>query len=174
MKKIILSLCLFLCSLFYTTAQVKTFTSAKQHFSINYPEKWVLLDIKFIPAITFGTISPKEDETDQFSENVNIVIDTTNVGSMDLTTYRDNSTKMLRLYLTSFSIVSKGIDTSNNKQKAATIIYKHTLGKLHLKVLVYLYMVNKKTYVISCSAEAGVFDKYQPTFIKICKSIAFR
>lgn len=157
-----------------TKAQEKKFSSTVHHFSINYPETWKQINKADYPVIEFGASSPLENDSDIFAENINLVIDSSIIGDMPFVNYISAAIKQLKVYTKEFKLIEKGIDSTNKNNHAYTIIYKHTASGTHnLKALTYIYKLNNRYYVFTCSALAHSFEKYKPDFIKICKSVVF-
>jgi hypothetical protein len=174
MKNITITILLFLLAFVNTKAQEKKFSSATHHFSINYPSTWNQIKKADYPVIEFGASSPLENDSDAFSENVNLVIDSTIIGDMPLTNYGAAAVKELKLYTKKFKLVEQGDDSASNGYEAKTIIYKHTASEIYkLKALTYIYKHNNRFYVFTCTAIDDSFEKYKPAFIKICRSIVF-
>lgn len=168
--KLITTVLLFLFSVLALSAQNKVFTSKEKGFTVTYPETWSLLSKELMPILDFSALAPKKDTYDKFSENVNVVVDSSALAKKGLETYINTSLKSLGPYLQKYEFVSIGIDSTNKDMAATTFVYTHFASEMNLKVLTYVYLINNKAYIVTCSAEKDQFDEYKPTFINICRS----
>lgn len=115
-------------------------------------------------------IAPRESSADDFSENINVVVDPTDLTGITVEHYRDLSAEGIKSVLTNVKVDSVGMDKVKSGIQAGTIIYSHKAGGFTLKVMSYLFIIDNKGYVITCTAKASDFDKYAGFFTKICKS----
>lgn len=171
--KILISTLLFLLSFTIGNAQQKTFASKDKSFTIIYPDSWTLLDKEVMPILEFGALAPRENENDDFSENVNVVIDSTKLAEKDLEEYYKASLNSMKPYLQNFKFETQGVDSTNQKINAKYFIYTHKSGKFNLRVFTFMCKSNGRVYVVTCSAETNNFKGYKPTFLSICRSISF-
>lgn len=169
MKRII-TILIFILSVTALSAQNKVFTSEERGFTITYPETWSLINRELMPILDFGALAPKEDANDKFPENVNITTDSSALAKKDLETYVNTSLGGIANYLKDYKFISKSFDSTKKDMVAATFIYTHFANNMDLKVLSYIYLVNNKAFIITCSAEKNQFNKYKPIFINICRS----
>lgn len=149
----------------------KHYKSTTENFTVDYPEAWQLNE-NFSPQIVMMAISPRESDNDDFSENINVVVDPTDLTGITVEHYRDLSAEGIKSMLASVKVDSVGIDKVKSGMQAGTIIYNYKAAGFNLKVLCYLFIIDNKGYVITCSAKASDFDKYSGFFLRVCKSFA--
>lgn len=125
-----------------------------------------------MPQIAMMAIAPREGDADDFSENVNVVVDPTDLTGITVEHYRDLSAEGIKSVLTNVKVDSVGIDKVKSGIQAGTIIYSHKAGGFALKVMSYLFIIDNKGYVITCTAKLSEFDKCATFFAKVCKSFA--
>ncbi len=143
--------------------------SGNNGFNISAPDGWEKSDTSMMgQKIVFIRSSP-EDETDNFFENVNVVIDKTR--GLDEDTYLDKNIEMMESSLTDFE--KKKISTKNiNGLEFTSMEYSHVYGGIPLDVEVYFTFEKETVYVITCTAKKGLFSKWEPDFEQIIKSFS--
>lgn len=174
MTKVIIGILLFLYSNTICLAQVSTYVPKDSSFIINYPETWTVIDNETFPMIAFGAIAPRENDSDAFSENINLIIEGKGSGKMSLENYKETSIKMSKPFLPNFKFISESYDTTDDKSVALKFYYTHSPNDVKLKVLSYLGSTGNRLFTITCSAKEEEFDKYYETFLVICRSISFQ
>lgn len=171
MKKITFILFFLIVALAASAQKYKHYKSTTENFTVDYPEAWQLSE-NFTPQIVMMAIAPRESDNDDFSENINVVVDPTDLTGITVEYYRDLSAAGIKSVLTNVKVDSVGVDKVKSGMQAGTIIYSHKAAGFNLKVLSYLFIIDNKGYVITCSAKASDFDKYAGFFIKVCKSFS--
>jgi hypothetical protein len=130
-------------------------------YSINAPGGWTKTDTSINGLQATLLISPPEDSSDDFHENVNVVTENTN--DMDIEEYFEKNLNGMKSQLQDFE--NEGIDeTQINGAKVKSIRYSvHYSGNV-LSLKTFFWVRNKTGYVITCTAREGEFSKWEPAF----------
>jgi hypothetical protein len=144
----------------------KTFEGEKGNYTIEFPENW---DVKkdFMGTDVIA-LSPQEDSSDMFRENVNI-ISTELDQPMSKEEYFDLNEKSLEQLLKDFKLADKQM-TKVDGVDALKLVYTHRMGDVDAKVLQYLFVNDGKAYVITLTASPEEFDSYMSEFESIVNS----
>jgi hypothetical protein len=149
----------------------KTYTSDSLQFSIDVPQNWQLIE-NYNNQAALVAIAPRTDATDDFSENVNVIVDLTDLTGVTTDYYRDLSAEGIKAALTA-NIDSITTDTLPNGLVAGIIHYTHNTNDFSLKVITYLFIIENKGYVITCTAKKEDFADNLALFTKICSTFSF-
>lgn len=168
-KKTVLVLSLISVTAFPVIAKssVNSYKSS-DGYSINYPASWTQQDQKSTYNITLFK-SPPESETDDFAENVNVVVE--KAPNLNLNKYYTLAMSMMNdpknpYPLQDFKILKTG-DKTVNKMPAKYLIYSHNYAGKGLEVKTYIFYKNNNGYVLTCTATNESFPKYEATFDQI-------
>jgi serine/threonine-protein kinase len=156
----------FLGALQCQAQEQKVYESPYFGFSISYPADWRTTELGGI--IVF--LSPLESADDNFSENVNVVVeDLSSAPGITLKEYADISASNLEAMLAGLKIVDRSSTVIDGKE-AAVITYTRPERDLKLKQRVYIIISNNKGYNLTYSAKEDSFDKFLPQAEVIIKS----
>jgi hypothetical protein len=144
----------------------KNYTSDSLKFSIDVPQNWQLID-NYNAQVALVAIAPKRGAADNFSENINVVVDPTDLSGITAEHYRDLTAEALKTVLTAVSIDSLATDTLSDGKVAGIIAYTHKANNIKLKVITYLFVKDNKGYVITCTAKKENFINYLQQFTGI-------
>ncbi len=141
--------------------------SGNSQFSITAPEGWTKKDTFMMgQQITF-LISPQEDPSDDFKENVNVVTEKT--GSININDYLDKSITTLKNVLNNF-VQGNISNLSINGLEFKKMQYSHVYGGVPIDVDVYFTVKEGMGYVITGSAKGGTISKWEPRFEEAVQS----
>ena len=144
-----------------------TYTESINKFTIRYPEEWTQTNNNRL-----AFLSPKENDKDQFQENVNIILQDLSKQPMTLDQYTEISKKQIVDNLGSNAIVSlKSLTMAG--QQAKEFVYDMNYQGKNLKVKQYWFIKNNTAFLFSYTAESPKFDKYQAIADNIIKSFKF-
>ncbi len=138
-------------------------------FSICFPEAWEQKE-GFMGTTVMAT-SPMETATDEFRENVNVVLESVPRGTA-LPDYFSLSLGNMRKMMTDFEKHEEGEATLDG-QPAKWMVYSFRMGEVNLKTLVYFTVRGKRAYVITATASPETFDQYRPKFEEIIETWRF-
>jgi serine/threonine-protein kinase len=147
---------------------------------LQYPANWSKMEEKFdanVNVISF--ISTPENDTDTFTENVNIAIEALQNESITLEEYSNTTLAALSNVFENFSLISKE-NTNLDGVPAIKIIFIITqpqttdqsrdidnIKQIPIKIMQILSVKEGKAYVIIYSAEEAKYDDYLPIIEKM-------
>ena len=165
MKHILLSILLII-----TTSGIaqEWNTLNKEEYSIQYPNNWELNESGQM-GTSFVLLSPLSNESDQFKENVNLLIQDLRGYDLNLDKYVEISENQTQTMITDGNIIESKRITSGalNYHK---VIYTGKQGIYNLKSEQYFWLVNDKAFVLTLICEVNQFDDYKATGEKILNS----
>ena len=143
----------------------KTYTDQTNGFAISYPSDWSVAK----PAVNvIAIMSPRENPSDTFSENVNIVIDKSNARLLSLDEYVDLSLKELEKDAY-FKLVQKG-EAAISGEKAIFLVSTGA-GEGKGKSKQYIFGNNSSKYIATYTAPKDNYNKFLKQADEIVNSI---
>jgi len=145
----------------------RTYTASfqKATFRISFPSEWGIEEENNFLTIS----SPLEGESDDFSENVSIAIDTSGEVSASLKEYATKIIKGLSEDMPDFKLLDSGETVINNKN--AFFLICTAVYNTKNKVKQYMFFNDSNVYFLTYVAVEKKFDKYLPDAERIIKSI---
>ncbi len=143
----------------------KRYINNKDSFSIEFPANWEVKENYF--RTTVMALSPLENSSDNFRENVNVVVETIPPGT-SLNEYFSSSIKNMR-QLNKFNDEFSGIEKFG-KAETKWLYYTHEMDAYKFKVILYQLVKGNKGYSITCTAKAEDFDKFKNQFKNIAST----
>ena len=141
-------------------------------YSIQYPENWELNKSGQM-GMSFILLSKPTSQTDQFRENVNLLIQDLTGKNITLDKYVEISEGQIKTMITNGDLLeSKRLN--ENKSEFQKVIYTGDQGAYKLKTEQYYWVKNEKAYVLTLTCESTQFDKYKETGEKILKSFRIK
>lgn len=141
------------------------YANKEKGFSITFPKNWETKE--GIAGAVVASLSPRESDSDNFRENVNIVIEDL---PKDLTSEEYYQAGIVNLRkVPDFKEDQKGKITIDGKE-AVWLIASHKSSNVSAKMIQYYVVKGKKAYVITGTALADSFGKYKPQFDQIAQS----
>jgi hypothetical protein len=142
------------------------------NYSIKYPNDWDLNQSKQM-GTEFFILSKLSDEEDKFSENVNLLIQDFSGNDFSLDYYIKNSENQLKLMVTDYKLLtSKRMNMSQNEYHK--FIYNGIQGVHKLTIEQYVWMFNKKAYILTFTCIQDEFEKYKLMGEKILDSFTLK
>jgi hypothetical protein len=139
----------------------KTYWNEEHGFQLYYPEDWV-------QTYAAGTVVAFVDpETDEFQENVNIVIES--CGDMSLEEYVAANTESLPQIIPGASI-SNEKDIEVQGRKGHEWIVMATVEGFNLKDKQVFFVASEKGYVLTLTASESTYSEYVDTFDEMVNS----
>jgi hypothetical protein len=132
---------------------------AKNNYKIQYPEVW-RLDTSRLMGTELFIFAPLENSTDQFSENVNLLIQDLTGKNIDLQKYKEITDKQLTDMATDGKSIESAVVKKDNQSYYKTT-YTMTQGKLKLKISSICFIKREKAYLVTFSAEADKYEQYR-------------
>ena len=138
-------------------------------FSIRFPAEWEQKEN--VMGTVVIALSPAEGEADAFRENVNVVVETLPT-PMDLGKYLELSMANLKKLL-AVGQAPEVSEATLGGEKAKRVVYQMTMGQISVKSTLYVAVMGRRGYAITCSATPDSFDAYQEPFEKIVETFRF-
>ncbi|MDD3087944.1 MAG: PsbP-related protein [Candidatus Omnitrophica bacterium] len=163
MKKVIYSAIIFVfCSVSLVAAeQAQIYKSPLFDFEISYPQDWQVKEISGVIAF----ISPLEDADDNFSENVNIVIEDISGYQMSAEQYAKEADKNWLAADGKLKIIDFSQVMLNGEEAYCTIAENDSL-----KFKQYKLVNNKRAYILTYTGQPDGFSKFQDIADNIIKT----
>jgi PsbP len=166
---------LILAFLFLTNfcvAQTDTTESnfSKGNYKIEYPKSW-RLDTSKRMGTEFFLFSPLENQADQFSENVNVIVQDLTGQNINLEDYKTITDKQITDFVTEPKVFESIIKKTGNKEYFR-VVYAMTQGKIRLKITSICFIKDDKAYLITFSTELEKHEQYEKIGEKILNSFS--
>lgn len=130
-------------------------------FSIQFPPDWTLEE-----TITYGTrfilFAPQQDEENDFSENLNLVLENLNGRYVTLNAYMDNTETQLEEYITDLKMLEDKRVTIGNDEYHQ-LVYRGTSGKKKLIFEQRFWVRSKFAYVLTFTTQESTYNPYRKT-----------
>lgn len=135
--------------------EYKTYQDKTNHFSIQYPENWIVE--KDQGTLIF--LSGLTGDDDKFRENVNIMVQDLTGHNLDLESYTELS-KQLVIDNLSESAILEIADIRLCGYRAKEFKYQMAMDGNELIILQNWFLMDNKAYLFSFTAEKESFDAY--------------
>lgn len=142
----------------------------KDNYRFKYPKSWRLDTLTKLGPELF-VFSPLENESDKFSENVNVSIQNLRGQIVDLAQYKQITDRQIEELATDGQIFESSI-VRTNKGETFRITYAMTQGKFRLKITTVCLMNNDKAYLATFSSELDKYDNYKKIGEQIVSSFS--
>ena len=131
------------------------------NYSVQYPPDWELVESRQM-GTDFMLFSPLESESDNFKENVNLLVQDLSGFNLDLDSYVQMSEKQLLAVITDPVIIeSKRMKAGSSEYHK--FLYTGKQGKFTLKFEQYVWVEDKKAYVLTLTCEDEKYSDYRET-----------
>ncbi|MBX9733669.1 MAG: hypothetical protein K2X37_06385 [Chitinophagaceae bacterium] len=157
---------ILISSLSYSQATKETATYTKQGlYKIQFPNNW-RLDTSRILGTDVILFSPLENDSDKFSENINLLIQTPTTSQLTLEDYKEISEKQIEALVSKSDIFESEIkkSTRGNYYRSS---YKLIQGERKLKSVSLAFLKQGKIFLLTFTAEESKYDAY----IKVAQEI---
>lgn len=173
MNKLLLTGILFLITHLTFFGQSSGWNSLNEKdYSIQYPENWTL-DKNGQMGTNFFLFSELTSETDQFKENVNLIIQDLTGHSMDLNYYVEISEGQIKRLITDGNIIlSKRIKKIESEYQK--VIYTGRQGIFSLKFEQFYWVQNDKAYILTLTCEEDEFNNFKEIGERILDSFIIK
>jgi hypothetical protein len=142
-----------------TPSPVEWNTLDKTNFSVQYPTDWDLND-KGIMGTSFVILSQPDSATDNFRENISLLIQNLEGMNIDLDKYTEISEGQLKTLATNLNLVeNKRI--KNDSTTYQKVVYAADQGVFRLKFEQYYWVIGPKAYVLTFTTTEATFDRYK-------------
>lgn len=144
----------------------------EKDFSIQYPEKWEL-NKSDLMGTSFILLSPLTSETDQFRENVNLIIQDLTGHNIDLNKFVEISESQIKTLVTDVNFISRN-RIKDKRVEFQKLIYTGKQGMFNLKFEQYYWVQNDKAYVLTLTCEVNEFNNFKDIGEKILDSFIIK
>ena len=149
------------------TIDKKSFTK-HHHYKIEYPATW-RTDTSGVMGTDAVFLAPLENESDKFSENINIMIQDLTGQNIDLEKYKQITDKQLADLATEPQVFESLIVKTIDKEYFR-VTYAITQNKFRLRITSICFIKNEKAYLVTYTAEFDKYDQYKTTAQAILNS----
>lgn len=139
-----------------TTTQWKE--HKKDNYSIQFPDEW-RLDKSGLMGAKFILFSPLDGENDNFSENVNLLIQDLTGKDIDLETFTDITEKQIKEFFKDGKLL-ESTRVKKSGHPAQKIIYYGKQQGMTLKWMQYFWVLNEKAYVLTFTSKKETYGQY--------------
>lgn len=141
----------------------------KNGYTISYPSD-LKLDESGKLGSEFLLYIEKADSTDNFTHNINLIIQNLESLNLDLNKFVEITENQIKA--NGNLISSERIKTDNSEFQK--LIYSAQLNNFDLKFIQYDFVVNNKAYILTFTAKENEFDKYSSEMEKIMKTFEIK
>lgn len=141
-------------------------------YTLKYPANWKL-GYTGQEGISMGALSPLESDTDQFRENVTLIVQHLQDKTMDLDTFVDQNAPKIRKAIANSKLVE---DKTGNTGDATyrQIQYTGTQSDYTLLFTQRFYVHNGYVFIFSFTCQKSKYDEYKPVGFKILNSLVLK
>jgi len=146
-------------------------TFVKDNHKIEYPKSWTL-DTSGLVGSELFVLSPLENDSDKFRENVSVIIQNLAGQNIDLDKYKEISEKQL----TDLGADIKVLESSTVKAaKGDFYSIRYAMNRNNFKLIVTsnCYIKNEKAYLITFTSESSTYERYKNVGQRILDSFQF-
>lgn len=134
-------------------------TLEKELFKVQYPNKWTI-DTSRMMGSEFFIFSPKENATDKFRENVNLIIQDISGQNIDLDKYAQISKEQINT-MGDGARIHESKKIKKGKSEFYKMIYDMKQGAFKLKIEQYYFVTNTRAYVLTLATESTKFANFK-------------
>jgi len=142
--------------------------TVEKGYKIQFPGNWTF-DDSGKSGSTFFILSPKEDEKDEFRENVNLIIQDLGESGYDLKKFMELTEDQIKSLVPGSQILENTL-LSGNKGNYQKLIWSGEMGGRKLKFEQFIYVHEKKAYILTLSVELLKWTQYGNIGESILKS----
>lgn len=138
-------------------------------YSINFSGQWEV--IKGSMGIDVIALAQALAPDDLFRENINVIHDIFNFPITREEYYEYNIDSLSKL-LEDFDL-EEALDVKLDGVDAKKLVFTHTVGVVHAKVIQYLILDENRAYIMTFTADPIDFKRFRPQFEEIANSVKF-
>jgi hypothetical protein len=157
--KILQTLVFYFFALLAIAQKQPVATLEKELFKVQYPNKWTI-DTSRMMGSEFFIFSPKENATDKFRENVNLIIQDISGRNIDLDKYAQISKEQINT-MGDGARIHESKKIKKGKSEFYKMIYDMKQGAFKLKIEQYYFVTNTRAYVLTLATESTKFANFK-------------
>ena len=142
-----------------------------EEFELSFPSGWVDAT-ESNPNVNFVVVAPPDDKTDQFTENVSIVIQQL-PDTVDVKGFMKISEDQMLQYFPNHVMIDKRIIKKNGVD-CIKLEYQLEQNNKDMRYLQEGYITKGKAYIVTFTAEQIIFKEYRKTAQRILDSFKIR
>jgi hypothetical protein len=147
------------------TIELEKYTNHDKGYSLDYPADWKKSDVPQLDLVLFAPTKGKDENP---HASMNIVSEKVGKG-INLEQFYSESAANLSGALKEVSVEKSGL-TLLNGTPSKWMLYTHTMQGIKFRVLQYFIVAQETIFLITFSASAEDFDRYQSDFKAIANS----
>ncbi len=147
-------------------------TYSVSEFSIQYPPNWELNQSNQIGA-SFFLFAPLESKSDQFKENINLIIQDLSAKNIDLNKFVEISENQINSMATNAKI-EENKRIMKGSEEYHKMIYSFDQGIYHLKTEQYYWVIKEKAYILTLTTEQSKYNDYKVVGEKMMDSFSIK
>ncbi|MES2629651.1 MAG: PsbP-related protein [Bacteroidota bacterium] len=145
-------------------------THERTGYTIDYPADWTLNTS--VPGASFIITSPPDQPDDDFSENVNLIVEDLSGKNVTLERYTYVTVVQIGAMLPDSKIISNQT-LKRKKLSFQKIVYTGTQEDFYMKYVQYYWIVDEHAFILTFICEDEKFEHYQATAERILDSFTF-
>jgi hypothetical protein len=145
------------------------YVSRDKGFSVKVPSGWDIEERKMNTDLI--AVSPEESLEDTFRENFNVLVEIL-PREMTMDEYYKKGMPIFKEFAKEFIQHSDGFEEIDGAKFRYDVV-SHRMGPLRIKVLQYLFVKEKKGYLITFSAADDKYNLYEGMFKEVAKGFRF-
>jgi len=153
-------------------ATAKWQSLSDDQYEIKYPSNWEV-NRSGEMGTSFILFSPLSNKSDNFKENINLLIQDLTGYDLTLDQYAEISEGQIKTMVTNGKIIL----SERNKQETLAyqkVIYSGRQGVYNLKYEQFYWVIHDKAYVLTLTCKEAEFDNYQDIGEKILESFEIK
>ena len=150
----------------------KLITIQTKYYSFDYPDTWII-DTSRVLCIDVFVKSPKEDDFDKFSENLNVFVQDLTGQGYDLLKMGRESEAQVQNVVNDFEILESRLDTVS-AIPCYSLKFKGRQGKFLLITSQRYYLKENTGFAITFTMEAENEERYRALSKQMMDSFRFR
>jgi len=142
---------------------------AQNGYKLQYPSSWTV-DTSKRMGPEFFIFSPRENDTDRFQENVNLLVQDLTGQNIDLDKYAKITEEQIKELAIEGTIYESKKIFKPGKSDYYKMVYGMTQDVFKLKIEQYYFIKNDKAFIMTFTAELNKFDSFLPAGEQILNS----
>ena len=147
-------------------------TITKEHYSLKYPKSWTI-DTSKILGMDVLVRSPKTDSLDDFSENMNVFVQSLRGQNYSLSRMGQEREAQIKNMITDVQITNSTLDSTTSPQ-CYILQYEGRQGKFSLTTIQHYYLKDEIGYALTFTIKNGKEKEYTPLANKMFNSFKFQ
>lgn len=147
-------------------------TLNRPDYSIQYPPEWELNESGMMGTL-FYLFTPLESPSDNFRENINLVIEDISGKKLTVEQYGEAALKLLASYFNDFSLKEKEC-VKDGKRKYFRTVWSCVQGEYHITSTQYCFLTRDKVYILTLGCKNDTYLQYKDIGEKIIRTFTLK